>query len=755
MIRVVGAGCVSGLETSRVAVDGVPADHGRAARMAERLMSRSAMLAHLATRAAIAGAGWEGDLGDVGFFMGVGASGGSVEQLEAMLAASIDEGGFSIERFGRDGLRACNPLYAFQLMNNFAMCHAAILAGTRGPNAALFSRGGGTVAALIEAAVALDEGCDRALAGGADTAIDPVTEAELCRRGWIAEGMRPAEGAAILALSTREEDEAIAVISRCERRADRRALELEVDAVITAAWGPARQRELAACAGGAEVIDLGADALAATPAIGWTVALDLIANGRGPVAVLSAGIDGEIGVVVLDAPVPPPQPSPRGGEGVRPRRLQGDPEANPPPDGGRIKVGGAAFSEREPVITGAGVVSAFGLGIAALLDGLAAGASAVGPIRAFDAASFPTRLAAEVPEDIVPRLGRVGDLPEELLRDRKLLFAVGAAAEAWGTASCSNEDAAAASLSLAVGLEQAFLEDFEQSFNNGRVDWDIERYSRTPSIRTRSPIDLTTAAVRSLLGLGGLAVTHVSACAAGTLAIAHAASLIRRGEAEIVVCGGADSMINPLGLGGMSRLGAPSPEACRPFDRRRDGLVMGEGAAVFVLESRARAEARGARPLAAVLGWGSSQDGYKATAPRPDGSAAAAAMTAALDRAGLAPADIGYINAHGTGTPAGDPAEVAAIRRAFGDAAAAIPISSIKGAVGHLMAAAGAIEVAACLLAFDRDTLPGTAGHQERAADCELDIIGPAPRAARVDAVLSNSAGFGGQNASIVLGRMP
>jgi len=235
--------------------------------------------------------------------------------------------------------------------------------------------------------------------------------------------------------------------------------------------------------------------------------------------------------------------------------------------------------------------------------------------------------------------------------------------------------------------------------------------------------------------------------------------LIERGDATLVACGASDSMVNPLGIGGMSRLGAPSPrnefDACRPFDRRRDGLAIGEGAAIFILEAADRALARGANPLAEVLGWGSTQDAYKATAPRPDGALATKAIQRALDRAQLPADSIGYINAHGTGTPLNDPAEVRAIRVAFGDAAERVPVSSIKGAVGHLMAASGAIEIAACLLALQRDVLPGTAHHTECDPECDLDIIGEAPRNLRVDYVLSNSFGFGGQNASVVLGRCP
>ncbi len=214
-------------------------------------------------------------------------------------------------------------------------------------------------------------------------------------------------------------------------------------------------------------------------------------------------------------------------------------------------------------------------------------------------------------------------------------------------------------------------------------------------------------------------------------------------------------MVNPFGLGGMSRLGAPSPraepDACRPFDRRRDGLVIGEGAAMFVVESEERALARGARPLARILGWASTQDAYRATAPLPDGAMARRAMQQALRRAGLTARDIGYVNAHGTGTPLNDPAEARAIREVLG----AVPVSSIKGAVGHLMAASGAVEIAACLLPFQRDCLPGTAHHRERDPECDIDVIGERPRESHVDAVLSNSFGFGGQNATLILRRGP
>jgi 3-oxoacyl-[acyl-carrier-protein] synthase II len=421
------------------------------------------------------------------------------------------------------------------------------------------------------------------------------------------------------------------------------------------------------------------------------------------------------------------------------------------------------------VITGVGVVSAFGVGARAFFGGLAEGQSAVGPIRSFDASTFAIRVAGEVPVGAVTAswlasraaLPGMEALAEELessgaLRDRKIAFGLLAAVEAWSSARCGAGERDAW-LVMALGLEQAFLEDFAPVFAAGEIAWEAERNAPLPPVRFRSSVDLCATATRRLLHLRGSQIVNASACAAGALTVAHAAALVERGAASIVLCGAADSMVNPLGIGGMSRLGAPSPrnapDACRPFDRTRDGLVVGEGAAMFVVESEARARARGVRPLVRILGWGSTLDAYRVTAPRPDGASAQRAIEQALLRAQLGPESVGYVNAHGTGTPLNDPAECRAIRGALRSHAERVRVSSIKGAIGHLMAASGAIEIAACLLPFERNLLPGTAHHRDRDRDCDVDVIGEAPCPAAVDVVLSNSFGFGGQNATVVLGR--
>ncbi len=418
------------------------------------------------------------------------------------------------------------------------------------------------------------------------------------------------------------------------------------------------------------------------------------------------------------------------------------------------------------VITGVGVVSAFGVGAQAFFDGLERGDSAIRPIESFDASALPSFVAGEVPVATIDAawMARHAGSSEAIaawardgfFRDRKVAFGLLAALEAWRSAG--RVRGAPASLSLALGMEHAFFEDLAVLFDGRGFDWSREPTAALPRVRLRAPFDLTARLVREHLGLEGEVALHASACAGGTLAVAHGAARIERGDAQVVLCGAADSMVEPFGLGGITRLGAPSPrnapDACRPFDRRRDGTVMGEGAAMFVLESEAHAAARGTPVLARVLGWGSTQDGWRLTAPRPDGEPARRAMEQALRRSGLEPRQVGYVNAHGTGTPLNDAAEARAIRSALGAWGSQVPVSSIKGAVGHLMAASGAIELAACLLALGRGVLPGTAHYREPDPECGLSVLtAPLRLAQPATAVLSNSFGFGGQNATVVLGR--
>jgi 3-oxoacyl-[acyl-carrier-protein] synthase II len=415
-----------------------------------------------------------------------------------------------------------------------------------------------------------------------------------------------------------------------------------------------------------------------------------------------------------------------------------------------------------PVLTGVGAVTAFGQGVEALWSGLSAGDRAIRPLHHFPTEGFPVQVGGAVPDAVRPlealraAYGQQAALEalatDGSLRDRKIAWGLLAAHEAWTMAG----QPTGLRLSVALGLECAFLEDFVPMFHRDQagveaLDW---AQDQGPACRYRSPVDRTATLLRAMLPIVGAPLVNASACAAGGLALATAAAWIRRGEATAVLCGGADSMLNPLGLAGLARLGVPSPraelDACRPFDPRRDGIVVGEGAAFFIVEAESHARARGAPILGRLLGEASTQDGYRPTAPREDGHQARQAMSLALRRARLAPADVGYINAHGTGTPSNDLAEARAIFDLFGPEA---PLTgSIKGALGHGMAAAGAIEAAACLLPLLRGVVPGTAGHEVSDPDLPIAVLGERPHLASPAVVLSNSFGFGGQNVTLLFG---
>ena len=265
-----------------------------------------------------------------------------------------------------------------------------------------------------------------------------------------------------------------------------------------------------------------------------------------------------------------------------------------------------------------------------------------------------------------------------------------------------------------------------------------------------APLRHMPARVTELLGAAVGAIlteTSFSACAASAMSIAEGARAVARGDVDVALAGGHDSMVHPLGMLSFVVLGALSPGVSRPFDRRRDGFLLGEGAAVLRLEAEEHARARGAPILARWLGAGTSVDAWNVTAPHPEGHGAALAMARALRDAGLVASDIDYVNTHGTGTPIGDRAEALAVRKVLGD----VPVSSFKGAVGHTIAAAGAVEATLCLAAFQEGRLPLSVGAEELDPECPVNVLMTEQRC-RPRAILSNSFGFGGQNCAIILG---
>jgi len=410
-----------------------------------------------------------------------------------------------------------------------------------------------------------------------------------------------------------------------------------------------------------------------------------------------------------------------------------------------------------------GVVSPIGVGVEDFFAGLRAGRSGIGPVSVFDARGFPTRIAAEVRGPLPDLEGYAGPLAIALGRDRKSRFGLAAAREAVKMAFGSlSPDGCARRIGLAAaaGLELFDVRDLVRHVGESGLDGhaflaELEQAARHAVGAV--PADVGARVIREETGAEGPYSVNLSACAAGTQALGEAFLTIREGYAEAMIAGGYDSMINPLGLGGfclleaMTRQNALGPLASRPFAVSRDGFVLGEGAAFFVLEERGRARGRGARLLGEIEGYGCSLDAYRVTDPHPEGRGAITAMTRAMSMAGDGPGDLDYVNAHGTGTPKNDPAEARALRETLGADIERILVSSTKSQVGHLIGAAGAVEFAACLFALAHATVPATISLEQPDPQCALRHVPRSPVSATVRRVLSNSFGFGGQNASILV----
>ena len=391
------------------------------------------------------------------------------------------------------------------------------------------------------------------------------------------------------------------------------------------------------------------------------------------------------------------------------------------------------------VVTGVGVVSAAGQSLADLEAALRQGRCCASP----HATAFPLREVASIPTPIAPVDGFVDD--------RKAWLAMSALDQALADSSGTGEGVV--SVFLGTGLSSVTPGELNQeayphlngdgtAFDRDSLCADLRADRASPW--RHDPVRVTSAVIRRV-GATGPCGTSFSACSAAAQAISEGLRTIRRGEAEVAIVGGHDSMLHPFGLLSFIVLGALSPTSCRPFDLGRDGFLIGEGAAILVLESAESARRRGVRVRARLLGAGTSVDGYAATAPHPEGAGAERAMRAALRDAKIDATDVEYVNAHATGTPVGDIAEAAAISRVI----PGVPISSIKGAVGHTIAAAGAIEAAACIAALEGGWMPGTVGLRERDPACPVDVIAETLHE-RPRVVLSNSFGFGGQNAALV-----
>jgi nodulation protein E len=402
-------------------------------------------------------------------------------------------------------------------------------------------------------------------------------------------------------------------------------------------------------------------------------------------------------------------------------------------------------ASRDVLVTGMGAISAFGVGAAPLWEALREGRSGIAPLRHPRAAEMRVSLAAQVPAEFDP--AQYFDSRTLTMLDRSSQFALIAAREA---VAQSGLDLARPGLSerggvvIGTGIGGETTHD-EQS-------WRIygEHATRVhPLTIIRLMTNAAASQISIALGLRGPAFVVASACASSNHAIGQAMQLIRSGIADVVVSGGTEACLSFGGLRAWEAMRVLADDACRPFSAGRRGLVLSEGAAVFVLESRAHAEARGAVALARLAGVGMSSDAGDIVAP--DVRGASRAMDLALADAGLAPADIDYINAHGTGTPVNDVTETRAIHRSFGDQAKRLAVSSTKSMHGHALGAAGALELVAVLGAIRDGVLPPTLNLDRPDPECDLDYVANQPRAARVRAALSNSFAFGGLNAVLAV----
>jgi 3-oxoacyl-[acyl-carrier-protein] synthase II len=422
---------------------------------------------------------------------------------------------------------------------------------------------------------------------------------------------------------------------------------------------------------------------------------------------------------------------------------------------------------RRIVITGIGCVTPVGTDLETIWDNLTAGRSGVGPLTLFDASNFPTRIAAEVRNWDMSDVGEDPRLWAHCHRQTR--FAVGAAFKAVRSSGILESGIHPARLGVFLGCGEPFedFHDFARVISNSCPGGEFRedtfsqqalRIFRPDAERDLEP-DMPACRIAALFNAQGPNANCIAACVSSAQAIGRAASVIRRGEADAMLCGGSHTTIHPFGVTGFQRLSALSTRnadpagAARPFDKERDGFVIGEGGAVVVLEELEHARHRGAHIWGELLGYGSSQDAYRITDTRPDGSGVAAAINRCLKDAGLNTSDIDYINAHGTATVLNDKVETAAIKRAFGADAYRIPISSTKSMHGHATTACAAIELSVCLLALHHQVVPPTINYHTPDPECDLDYVPNIARERRCKHIMSNSVGFGGQNAALIVSR--
>jgi 3-oxoacyl-[acyl-carrier-protein] synthase II len=407
------------------------------------------------------------------------------------------------------------------------------------------------------------------------------------------------------------------------------------------------------------------------------------------------------------------------------------------------------------VLTGLGLVTPIGIGVEETWRALLAGESGAGPITQFDAGAFATKFACEV-KGFDPT--RWMEHKEARSMDRFIQFAIAAADMAVKDAGLEITPAEEERVGVYVGAGLGGIAFIERT--HAALLQKGPRHAISPYFVPGIIVNLAPGHISIRYRAKGPNMSHVSACSTGAHSIGEAGRCIERGDADVMIAGGTEATISAIGVGGFNAMRALSTRndepkrASRPFDAERDGFVIAEGAGIVVLEELEHARARGARIIAELAGYAATSDAHHITAPSPDGAGAIRCMRLCLRDAGLEPTAVGYINAHGTSTKYNDQAETAAIKQVFGDHARTLAVSSTKSMTGHLLGAAGGVETAIGALAITRGVLPPTINYEHPDPDCDLDYVPNVAREVRVDAVLSNSFGFGGTNACLALKRL-
>ncbi|HCS54452.1 beta-ketoacyl-ACP synthase II [Rubinisphaera sp.] len=423
-------------------------------------------------------------------------------------------------------------------------------------------------------------------------------------------------------------------------------------------------------------------------------------------------------------------------------------------------------TRKRVVVTGIGCITPLGLDMETTWSALQSGKSGVGSISYFDASSFPTRFAAEVKNFDLSNY--VDDSTPYQYSTSNTKFAIGAASQAVKDSGILEGDLDPTMFGIYLGAGEGqqdfplFMKIISNSEHDGEID--LERFTElglqqlNPYFEVEQEPNMPAGHLAALFNAQGPNLNCLTACAASSQAIGEAAELIRRGEATAMLSGGSHSMIHPFGVTGFNLLTALSTRnedpqhASRPFDKNRDGFVLGEGSGMLILEELEHAKKRGAKIYGEVLGYGSTADAYRITDIHPKGRGAIGCIEMALRDAGLNNDQIDYVNAHGTSTSVNDKVETMAIKGALGASAEKTPVSSIKSMMGHLIAAAGSVEALTCLMAIRDNILPPTMNYETPDPECDLDYIPNKAREAQAKYALSNSFGFGGQNVSLILG---